>query len=202
MKKILLAAVLAFCLGTWARAQDVQISRSHTLYGFGWTKGDGAWSEGSPTMLSRSFTFLDSQSDRGGWYYGWGASVGGSVGEAMIADTWLATWGWMGNPLALFGDPAFDFDVHASVSPTLGSRIVGREFRGAGFLGVGVSLGAALPVSLPIPLVGQGMVGITWDPVIPVARVFGSRPSPDEGYANFAVTWVLKTQTETRALPW
>lgn len=210
MKKIVVVVALALLAGiavptlpAESLANTIQHSRTNSTFGASLTKGyDSPWSLEGVGALSRSFTFFDADSPDGGFYYGFGASLGGSAGGVAIVDTWLATLGWMGNPLSLLGRPAFDFDLNLSVSPTLGSRIQNRVIQGAGYVGLGGSLGLSVPFPLTIPLIGDGAVGFTWDPVVPLSRLFDSRDVANTGYMNFALTWTVKQHRETRTLPW
>lgn len=211
MKKILVTAAVALVMGLFGQdlhadstsSVVVRHSRTNSTVGASLTKGyDSPWSLEGVGALSRTFTFFDADSSNGGLYYGFGASLAGAAGGVAIADTWLATLGWMGNPLALWGRPAVDFDLNLSVSPTLGSRIKERTIQGVGYIGVGLSLGASVPLPFTLPLVGDGALGLSWDPVIPVTRVLDSREVPNIGYMNLALTWTMKLNTETRTLPW
>ncbi len=119
-----------------------------------------------------------------------------------MADPWLAPVGWLGNPLALLGEPAMDFNLNVAASPTWGTRIKDKVVQGGGYLGVGFSLGLSLPFPVTIPFVGHGSIGVAWDPVVPVAMVFDSHEVENRGYMNFALTWTMKWNTETKTLPW
>lgn len=203
MKRFLAVLALVLVGGAALRADEPRLSRSYSTYGAVWTSDlESPFQKGSFGGLARSFTFFDASSSQGGWYYGMGASFGGTVGGVLIADTWLGTLGWMGNPLELWGRPAVDFDVNLSASPTLGSRIVGREVKGFAYLGAGFSVGLSTPLPFTLPLVGDGSVGLSWDPVVPIAALWGSQPVAHQGYANFVLTWTTKRFTETRVLPW
>jgi len=203
------ASFLIFVLAAAAAESQpvsVQHQRTYTTVGLSYTKGnDSAWDTplAAAGVLSRSFTFFDADSPAGGWYWGYGAAFGGRAGNVGIADVWAGTLGWMGNPFSAGGGtPGIDADLNLSLSPVIGTRTLdGKTIAGSGYLGAGFSVGisAGLP---PLPLVGQGALGLTWDPVIPVARVFGSAEVPNEGYMNFGLTFTLKLNTEVRSLPW
>jgi hypothetical protein len=206
MKKAALFPVLALVAAGIFAQTPVQHQRTYTTVGVSYTKGnDSPWDLpwAAAGVLSRSFTFFDAESPKGGWYWGFGAAAGGRAGNVGIADVWAGTLGWMGNPLALSGEPpALDLDLNLSLSPVLGTRTLDAKFlAGSGYLGAGFSLG--ISVGLPVlPLVGEGALGLTWDPVVPLARLFGSPEVPNQGYMNLGLTWTMKLNTEIRSLPW
>jgi hypothetical protein len=195
MKTTFLLSLLV--LTTTLRAEDTQTSRTLVRVGLLLTKGDDTgWNHLGPGFTLDTLTYFDPSSPDG-WYYGvLGSAFAREAGGVVLADTRLVTLGWRGDPGTWFGNPGLPFQLDAGLAPTIGSRIQGSTVLGNGYAGLGVTLGLGFSI-----FEGQDL-GLSWEPVFPLAAWGGEVHAPNRGYSDFVLSWTFKSFVETRKLKW
>ena len=196
MKTVFLLSLIAFTAASLS-AEDPQTSRTLVKVGFLMTKGnDSGWDHLGPGFTVDTLTYFDPSSPNG-WYYGvLGSAFAREAGGVVLADTRLVTLGWRGNPGVWWGAPELPCQIDLGLAPTIGSRIEGSTVLGNGYAGIGVTVGLGFSVAE-----GQDL-GISWEPVFPVAAWGSDAHAPNRGYSDFVVSWTFKSFVETRKLKW
>lgn len=190
MKRYLLIITLAVFTGA-LQAQDnpVSYSRSISKFGGAFTVGDTfAMDNLGYGLTTMTYRFFDPFTPWG-FYYGFGGvDICHTVGGVSIDDIRPATIGWRKETASPFG-----FDI--SLSPVLGSRIIGNTIFGSFYIGVKPTAGIFFAVNEKID------IELAYEPVIHIIR-FGGADVSNKTYHDFSIYVMLKKFSLTKNLGW
>jgi len=191
VKVVLISVLLGFSV-LFSVAGDTPLSVSRTFYGFGssLTVGDSLSRENLGYGFSVKWGMYIDPSAPSGFYYGFFSNFFyHSVGGICVTDVKYATFGWRGLLTNWLG-------LDASLSPVLGARISGNTIDGNAYFGICPSLG------LFVPITGAIDIAISYEPVINLFIIDGSRDVRNKSYSDIALIFVFKSHTQTETLPW
>jgi len=188
-RRILIGALCLLAAALAAQQNQGSYSRSITKVGGAFTVGDTfAMDNLGGGLASMTFSFIDPDAI-GGFYYGLGGrDIFHTVGGVTIGDIRPVTIGWRKEAAGPLG-----FDL--SLSPVLGSRIVGNTIFGKFFIGLKPMVGAFFAYNENFD------IELAYEPVINL-YTFAGEEVRNKTYHDLSLYVVLKKFSLIQRLGW